>query len=236
MTFDVENITKRFSGLVAVEDFSLQLDNEVVGLMGPNGSGKSTTLNCISGVYEPNEGTIHHNGVDLTGRPIYEFARSGIARTFQTPRVFEELGVLENVMVPLLNDGVPTGIAREAAMDALQDVELTHVKSQEAKAISGGQKKLLEFARTLMLDPDVVLLDEPFAGVHPELETIMRDRIENLRSEGTDFIVVSHEVESLYNISDRILVLDRGELIAEGTPESIQNDDQVIEAYIGGTA
>lgn len=234
MVLEVENITKRFGGLTAVDDVSIQLEDEAIGLMGPNGSGKSTTVNCITGVHEPETGSVQLDGQELTGESIYKYVRSGIARTFQTPRVFEDLSVLENMMVPLLNAGTSTEKARRDSEKKLQRVDLAHVQEQPAKAISGGQKKLLEFARTLMLEPEVVMLDEPFAGVHPELKTTMRDQIETFRSEGVDFVIVSHEVGSLYNISDRVLVLDRGRLITEGSPQEVQDDERVIEAYLGG--
>lgn len=234
MTLQVEHLTKRFGGLTAVDDLSFELDDEIVGLMGPNGSGKSTTVNCISGVYDPTDGTIRHQGTNITDEPIHRYARRGIARTFQTPRVFEDLTVLENTMVPLLNTDVAMEMAESEARDALESVDLLRLQTHRAKELSGGQKKLLEFARNLMLNPDIVFLDEPFAGIHPELKEIMRDRIADLRNGATDFVVVSHEVQSLYDISDRILVLDRGSIISAGSSDEVQDDDRVIEAYLGG--
>lgn len=234
VTLQVEHLTKKFGGLTAVDDLSFELDDEIVGLMGPNGSGKSTTVNCISGVYDPTDGTICHHGTDITDEPIHRCARRGIARTFQTPRVFEDLTVMENTMMPLLNTDVTMETAESEAREALESVDLLRLQTHRAKELSGGQKKLLEFARNLMLDPDVVFLDEPFAGIHPELKEIMHERIADLRDSSTDFIVVSHEVQALYDISDRILVLDRGSIISDGSAEEVQDDDRVIEAYLGG--
>lgn len=229
-----ESVTKRFGGLVAVDEVTLSIDEEeVVGLMGPNGSGKSTFVNCLTGVHTPTSGTIRYHGEDITGREMYRNARDGIARTFQEPRIFDDLTVLKNVEVPLLNTARSDEEIEELAREHIEAMDLAHVVDQKAKELSGGQKKLMEFARNLMRDPDVILMDEPFAGVHPEIKRTMFDRITERNDAGTEFLVVSHEVDSLYTISDRIVVFDRGARIASGSPDEVQQNDRVVEAYLG---
>lgn len=234
MTIRTENLTKRFGGLTAVDQVSLEVNDEIVGLMGPNGSGKSTFVNCITGVFDPTSGHVYHHEEEITGAKMYEIAQQGVARTFQTPHIFGSLSVHENVMVPLLNTSRDRAEIEALAAEYIELVGLDHLIEEEAQSLSGGQKKLLEFARCLMRDPDVVFMDEPFAGVHAEIKTTMNDRIEALREDGTDFLIVSHEVNSLYDISDRINVFDQGRLIVSDTPERVQDHERVVEAYLGG--
>ena len=236
MTIRTEDLTKRFGGLTAVDRVSLEVSDEVVGLMGPNGSGKSTFVNCITGVFDPTSGRVYHHEEEITGAKMYEIAQRGIARTFQTPHIFGSLTVHENVTVPLLNTDRDREEIEALAAEYVDLVGLDHLLEAEAETLSGGQKKLLEFARCLMRDPDVIFMDEPFAGVHAEIKTTMNERIEELRAGGTDFLIVSHEVNSLYDISDRINVFDQGRLIVSDTPERVQDDEQVVEAYLGGGA
>jgi ABC-type branched-subunit amino acid transport system ATPase component len=236
MTIRTENLTKQFGGLTAVDRVSMEVNDEIVGLMGPNGSGKSTFINCITGVLSPTSGTVYHSEEDITGAKMYEIARRGVARTFQTPHIFGSLTVHENVTVPLLNTDRDREEIEDLAAEYVELVGLDHLIEEEGQALSGGQKKLLEFARCLMRDPDVIFMDEPFAGVHAEIKETMNNRIEELRSDGTDFLIVSHEVNSLYDISDRIDVFNQGRLIVSDTPKEVQNNDQVIEAYLGGGA
>lgn len=231
---EAEDLTKTFGGLTAVDHVSMSIDaGEIVGLMGPNGSGKSTFTNCVSGVYEPASGRVRFDGTDITNRAVYKNARSGLARTFQTPRVFDELSVLDNVKVPLMNTSQSDDEIEEKAREKIEAVEMMHVIDQDAQQLSGGQKKLVEFARNLMRDPTVVLMDEPFAGVHPEIKETMFERIRSLNADGTAFLIVSHEVDALYSVSHRIVVFDQGERIASGQPDEIQQNERVIEAYLG---
>jgi branched-chain amino acid transport system ATP-binding protein len=236
MTIRTADLTKQFGGLTAVDRVSFEVSDEIVGLMGPNGSGKSTFVNCITGVFDPTAGHVYYHDEEITGGKMYGIARRGIARTFQTPHIFGSLTVHENVTVPLLNTDGDREEIEDLAAEYVDLVGLDHLLEEEAQALSGGQKKLLEFARCLMRDPDVIFMDEPFAGVHAEIKTTMNDRIEELRAGGTDFLIVSHEVNSLYDISDRIDVFDQGRLIVSDTPERVQDHDRVIEAYLGGGA
>ena len=236
MTIRAEDLTKKFGGLTAVDSVSMTVDDEIVGLMGPNGSGKSTFVNCVTGILEPTSGHVYHHDEKISGAKMYEIARRGIARTFQTPHIFGSLSVHENVMVPLLNTNRDRSEIEDLAAEYVHLVGLEHLLDEEAQSLSGGQKKLLEFARCLMRDPDVIFMDEPFAGVHAEIKTTMNDRIAELRAGGTDFLIVSHEVDSLYGISDRINVFDQGRLIVSDTPQRVQENEQVVDAYLGGGA
>lgn len=229
-----ENLTKRFEGLTAVDEVSATVNKgEIVGLMGPNGSGKTTFTNCISGVHKPTSGNVIFRDNDITSREVFKNARDGMARTFQHPRVFTDLTVLENVEVPLLNTGHERSEIEELSRSRIEAVDLSSMISQKARELSGGQKKLLEFARNLMREPKLILMDEPFAGVHPEIKQTMFDRISALNDEGVSFVVVSHEVDSLYTISDRIVVFDQGAKIVSGQPDEVQENERVVEAYLG---
>lgn len=229
-----DSLTKQFDGLTAVDEVSANVNKkEIVGLMGPNGSGKTTFTNCISGVHKPTSGNVIFDDNDITNREVFKNARDGMARTFQHPRVFQDLTVLENVEVPLLNTDHEHDEIEELARSKIEAVDLTHVISHDARELSGGQKKLLEFARNLMREPRLILMDEPFAGVHPEIKQTMFDRISALNDEGVAFVVVSHEVDSLYSISDRIVVFDQGAKIVSGQPDEVQENERVVEAYLG---
>lgn len=234
MALRTQNLTKQFGGLVAVDDVSLSVDaGEIVGLIGPNGSGKSTFINCVSGVYEVSAGQVFFEDQDITDMQTARRAKHGLTRTFQIPHIFSELSVLQNVTVPLLTSDLSRSEIERRARERIELVELDHLLDQRAKELSGGQKKLLEFARILMLEPSMILLDEPFAGVHPELKEMMIDRISGRNADGVGFLLVSHDMDSIYSLSDRIAVLDQGQLIAAGDPESIQDDDRVVSAYLG---
>lgn len=234
---EVAGLTRRFGGLVAVDDVSFRVPpGSVVGLIGINGAGKSTLMNCIAGSLCPDAGRIVFEGRDIAGRPPHEIARAGIGRTFQIPRVFARMTLIDNLMIPVLGEDASDAALIEKAHERLARVSLDHLAANTGEELSGGQQKLLELARVMMLDPRLVLLDEPFAGVNPALCRLVTEQIERLKGEGASVLLISHDLTSIYRLSDHIYVLDRGRVIAEGAVEAIRSDPAVIEAYLGDAA
>ncbi|NIM46320.1 MAG: ATP-binding cassette domain-containing protein [Nitrososphaeria archaeon] len=230
----VRSATKRFGGVTAVDRCSMDLEEgEILGLIGPNGAGKTTLLNVINGVYKPEEGEVIFRGEKISGLKPHEVAKKGVGRTFQTVRIWRRMTILENMSVPIIH--VPT-LRREdveRSIELLKFVELIEFKDKLAMELSGGQQRLLEFAKSLVSNPGVVLMDEPLAGVHPILKKKLMDHILTLNKEGRTFIVVSHDIPSIMYLCKRILVMNVGKIIAEGIPEEIRKDERVIEAYLG---
>ncbi|WP_126429848.1 ABC transporter ATP-binding protein [Brevibacillus marinus] len=232
---EIQNIEKRFGGHVAVNRVNLNIAaGSLLGIIGPNGAGKSSFLNCLIGVYVPERGDILLGGESIVGKPTYQIMRKGIARTFQVPKIFQENTILENMLTPVLHLNEKRSALAEKASRLLNWVGLGGREHSLAKALSGGQQKLLEFARALMNDPDIVLLDEPFAGVHPNLKKVMVAGIRELHRQGKTVLLVSHDMPTLYQLTRDIIVLSQGAIIARGTPQQLQNDPLVVEAYFGG--
>ena len=237
MTFalSVDQISKHFGGVTALDEVSFQMaPGEVVGLIGPNGSGKTTLLNVISGFYQADQGKIHFAGERIDRFPPYEISKRGMGRTFQITKTFHRLTVLENMLVPALakwkskeSDSIKRG------MELLDHLKIGHLKEELAEHLSGGQQKLLEFGKMLMLDPKMVLLDEPFAGVHPDLMIQLHENVLQLKREGKPVLLVSHDMGSIFSICDRVMVLDKGRLVMDGVPEVVKQDEKVIQAYLG---
>lgn len=233
----IENLVKDFGGLRAVNKVSLNLtEGEIHGLIGPNGSGKTTMINLITGIYKIDHGAIYFSGNRIDRLQPNVIAGKGIMRTFQIPRVFKDMTVLENMMVPALSQKQSMAKAKKRSEELLEFALLARLKDEPAKNLSGGQNMLLQIVRGFMnKDLRLYLLDEPFAGVHQVIKGVILRTIKKMNEEkGITFLVVSHELTTIQYLCHQISVLHRGEMIAQGTMEAVANDPQVIDAYLGG--
>ena len=228
-------LSKHFGGIAATDrvDFAV-LEGDLIGLIGPNGSGKTTLINLLTGHLSPESGDVVVRGRRMTARPAHEFAALGVARTFQLTQLFGRMTVLENMLVPgLTRPGSTRESAMREARKYLTFLNLLHLEGLDAKNLSGGQQKLLELGRALMLEPSVLFLDEPFAGVHPRLRDELIKRIQELHQSGRTFVVVDHDMESILRIARRLVVMARGRKIADGPPAAVRADQTVLAAYSG---
>lgn len=247
----VRNVRKYFGGIKAVDGISLDVaPHRITGLIGPNGAGKTTLFNVISGLYKPDSGEIYFKGERIDGLSLHQTFHKGICRTFQISRELKLMTVLENLMlVPPHQEGekiwktwfFPSRVGRqerelrEKALKALDSVGLLHLKDEYAGNLSGGQKRLLELARVMMAEPELILFDEPGAGVNPVERRILADRIRQLVSEqGITVFLIGHEMELVMDVCDPIIVMDRGKKLCEGSPEEVSCDPRVLEVYLGG--
>ena len=249
IVLSTEGVTINFGSFCAVNSVSLQLKrHSITGLIGPNGAGKTTFFNALTGILKPSSGCILLDGVDITGKRPDQLYALGLARTFQIPRPFARMSVLENVMLsPLAQRGerifgaifnagkvaLQERQIREKALEILDFVTLSELSDHEAGRLSGGQMKLLELARVLMADPSVILLDEPAAGVNPTLTNILLERIEALHAQGTTFLIVEHDMDFIMSHCNPVVALSEGEIVFEGTPEEAQANTLLLDAYLG---
>ena len=239
---DARAVVKRFGGLTAVDGVDVSVDaGEMVGLIGPNGSGKTTLFDCLSRVSSIDSGSIRFDGVDITRHRPHQVARLGLARTFQLIRVYRDLTVSENMELSIQWGRVGTArlfgrtdpATHRRVESLLEFLLLARLRDERAGALSGGQRRLLEIGMALMSEPRLVLLDEATSGVNPTLTAEIADRLRQVNSEGVAILLVEHNVRFVAELCHRVVVLDRGAKLAEGTPRRIMQDPAVIEAYFG---
>jgi ABC-type branched-subunit amino acid transport system ATPase component len=244
----VDGVRRSFGGLVAVDVEHLEVQRGLItALIGPNGAGKTTFFNLLTGFDQPEEGTWSFNGHSLTGLPAYKVARRGMVRTFQLTKALARLTVLENMRLGatsqrgerFLNAMLPfiwrrqEGSITERADALLERFQLHEKRSDFAGSLSGGQRKLLEMARALMVEPELVMLDEPMAGVNPALKQSLLGHVKSLRDDGMTVLFVEHDMDMVRDISDWVVVMAQGRIIAEGTPQDVMGNERVIDAYLG---
>ena len=249
---EAERLTKRFGGVTAVNAMSLALgQGEILGLIGPNGAGKTTMFDLLAGSVTPTSGRITLAGRDVTTDPAHRRLARGLGRTFQIPRPFPELSLVDNLLLARQDQtgehiwasflsprriAAEERAAAEKARGILALMLLDKLADQPARVLSGGQRKLLELARVMMADPQVILLDEPAAGVNPSLLEVLIDRIRAINATGVTFLLIEHNIDMVTRLCHRIVVMASGAHLCEGTAEQVSRDPRVIEAYLGGAA
>jgi branched-chain amino acid transport system ATP-binding protein len=241
---EINNLTKSFGGLTAVHNCTFSVEEgSITALIGPNGAGKTTVFNLISGILPIDSGRVIFNGDRIEDLPPHKITRKGLSRTFQISRDLMEMSVIENLVVHSPTQGLldllKGSILKQEldqAMELLEFVGITHLAHAKAKSLSYGQKKLMEFAATLMTEPRMILLDEPAGGINPALLENIMEKITEINKRGVTFLIVEHNMDVVMNLCDPVVVMAYGEVLAQGTPDAVQNNPQVLDAYLGGGA
>ncbi|AGB32777.1 ABC transporter [Natrinema pellirubrum DSM 15624] len=235
---EVDGLTKKFGGLVAVDDFSFEVgEGEIVGLIGPNGSGKSTVFNCIMGIYGVTDGAIRFNGTDITDDSTHEVVNKGLSRVSQESNPIDSMSVAGNIKLFTLPNSIVSlrgGASEEEIYDYAARIDIEEHLHEMPDELPHADVRRLEIAKSLATEPEMMLLDEPFAGMNQAEITELAEQIERFREQGMSMVVVDHNMGGLMDLVDRIVVLNNGDFLAEGTPEEIAENEQVQEAYLAG--
>ncbi len=238
---ETRHLSKHFDGVQAVNGLSIKIEKgKVTGLIGPNGSGKTTLINLLTGVVPFSGGTVLISGTELSKVAAFDVAAYGVTRTFQAVRLFEQMSVLDNLLVVLTERNVFSALFERhkahhcaQAEELLKNVNLWDKRDENAENLSYGQRKLLEIARAVAMDVEIYFFDEPFAGLFPEMRRVVVDTIKRLRDAHKTVVLVEHDMDIIRELPDHVIVLDAGKLLAEGTPQEVLADARVIEAYLG---
>ena len=229
-------VTKRFGGITALDNVDfLVRDHDNIGIIGPNGAGKTTIFNVICGNLKPTSGKMFFHGREITRLKPHQIVKLGIARTFQIVRPFNNMTVLENVMVPFAVRSIPTSRARELALDILENLSLSR-PNESPRNLAHGELKVLEIAKALASSPKLLLLDEPFSGLSLEEIDRVSELIQRVHKEGHGVVIIEHSLQHLFRLVSKVMVIDKGTKIAEGTPEEVIADSKVVAAYLGSGA
>lgn len=229
-----ENLTKKFGGLLALDQVSMEIESgNIVGLIGPNGAGKTTFFNCVSGVHTPTEGEVWFDGEDVTALGSQDIAQRGLTRTFQQSRPIEEVTVLENVMIGAHTRVKRRKKAKKIAMEWLDFVGLKEDGAMKAGNLTLARQRTMELARALSTEPKLILIDEIMAGLTPNEKEEMLELFKQIRSDGTSLMIIEHDMAAIMEISDQVVVLDGGAVLADGSPEVVKEDERVVESYVG---
>ena len=233
---ETKNLIKKYSGRAVVDRVSLHLvQGEIVGLLGRNGAGKTTSFRMIIGMIPPNDGQVIFDGVDVTGMPMYKRARRGMGYLSQEPSIFQRLTVRENLLAILETMNLTRQARRQRAEALLDQFGLTHLSDQEARTLSGGERRKLEIARALVTNPTMILLDEPFSGVDPIAVEDLQREIQGLKDRGISILLTNHNVRETLRVTDRSYIIDSGRVLREGAPRDLIKDELVRRTYLGHT-
>lgn len=231
----IEAVAKRFLGNIVLKDVSFEIqEGDSIGLIGPNGAGKTTLANILTGFLPPDNGHVVLDGEHIESLKPYQVSRRGVRRTFQLTRNFPRLNVLDNLLVSAAAAGIERKLAEQKAAALLEDLTLTRLANEPADHLSGGQQKLLEIAACFIVSPRLVVLDEPFAAIHPKVKDTISEYVVKQHREGQTFLIISHDIPAFYGLTERLIAMGEGRVLADGPLEDVLSDSYVVDSFLGG--